>query len=148
MSFKRGSVVVRKDGKELFSGSETFVGAVVTSIDPFILVSSDLTMKWSNQKIEDFEQHFMQHIALSIDDDELQNYIDRGNNIKPNLPKKIFSENDREISALQAAEDLVRWLKSIEKEDPDLDSAHVKILSIKTCAHLIQERATTLINRL
>ena len=144
MSFKIGSVVVRKDGKLLFSGSATFAGAIITSLDPFILVSNDLTMKWSNQNIEDFTQH----VELSVPEDELQKYIDRGNKTEPNLPKKTFSENNREISALQAAEDLVRWLKSIEKEDPDLDSASTKILSIKTCAYLIQERASTLLNRL
>ena len=61
-------------------------------------------------------------------------------------PKDIFSEQKGEISALESARNLVRWLESIERENPTQEQARVKNISILTCANLISERALKLKN--
>lgn len=52
---KIGDVVTpRKEGVYLRSGAEAWSTAMVCSIDPFIMVSQDTSMRWSCEKIENF----------------------------------------------------------------------------------------------
>jgi hypothetical protein len=51
---KIGDLVTTK--KQLVSGCQRYNSAVVVSIDPFVLVSEDASMKWSNtESIDNFE---------------------------------------------------------------------------------------------
>jgi hypothetical protein len=53
---KIGSIVKRKDGRELRSGSSAYGAAIVVSLEPFILVSEHADMRWSaTVKKEEFE---------------------------------------------------------------------------------------------
>ena len=54
--FKIGDQVVRKDGRDLRSGSSSYSFAIVSSLVPFSLVSESRDMKWSlSVHIDDFE---------------------------------------------------------------------------------------------
>lgn len=66
--------IVRPDKPEglLRSGCSEYGGAVVTSVDPFVLVSEHCDMCWKSM---DAENYF---IAGSISPQELDKYIERG----------------------------------------------------------------------
>lgn len=64
---KVSSLVVLADGRNLRSGASTYPYAIVTSINPFVVVSPLADMKWENTvAIEDFK-----HIGTA-DEDQMQ----------------------------------------------------------------------------
>ena len=67
-----GSIVSRKNGESLRSGCQAYDTAIVTNLDPFTLVSSQMDMKWTKVDIEDFNN-------VSFYEGELNKYIERGN---------------------------------------------------------------------
>ena len=71
---KIGNAVVRKDGTQLRSGCESYGGGVVVSIEPFILVSDTLDMKWVTLDIDDFEIYK----DIKLTDEQMIAYIERG----------------------------------------------------------------------
>lgn len=68
-----GSVVVRKDGNMLRSGAEVYSGAIVVSIEPFVLISEGRDMKWSTLAKEDFKSY--KDMVLS--DEEMKPFFER-----------------------------------------------------------------------
>ena len=52
---KASYVVIPKPGVELHCGFQMYSHAVVATVDPFVLVSSNGDMRWNNHSPDDFE---------------------------------------------------------------------------------------------
>ena len=63
-----------------------------------------------------------------------------------NKPKEVLTREGDEISALQAANEIKRWIDFIDRENPGAELATMRrVLSIKTWAQLIVDRADELL---
>jgi hypothetical protein len=101
---KIGSIVTPcKEGIYLRSGGEAWVGAIVCSIDPFIMVSEDTTMRWSCEKIENY------CVVSTGTDEQLQKCMRR---LEPNERPVNFVMESVKVKSLYNLFDIVRHTKS------------------------------------
>jgi hypothetical protein len=89
---KVGDIVIARDGNtlnKLFSGAECFTHAICVSVEPFILISEDASMRWSAKDVDDFVGLTRAHPEVFEHCMERLEYDIKSGQIEDPRPKKV-----------------------------------------------------------